>query len=438
MSSSPVSVFLAGADMPGVVSRLMFPAFNDPARFQIVSMAADWGDVQRDVGRYRPDVLVMEAALAPDPEALREYLAQLVGTIAIVILPPAWADRQGQFESIRTSVRGVFLGPANWAAVASATHTAGVTERTRQATASPSASLYQQSSGPRVGGQVVVGTRVIAFTSFTGGTGKSSIAEALGVELARNHVRTLLCSFNSPPAAAGHFNLRLQPNASEWLNRPNPEGFQAAIQRVRGLDDLEILMAPNDHHALNQIAAGRPPEAADSIRSLVFSAYSFNYGAILLDLPPFADSMWALQPILAANVAVIVCRPTRQDQLGAIRAYKLLTEQLAQQIRIPPEAIYGVMNFASPKDNLSERDFQAAIVDTIGSFPPILSTFPYVPELPGVQNFGNSPIFESACEGFARAARSLAGKLIGAGLANSSKSERSESKGFFGIQFKLK
>lgn len=438
MSSSPVSVFLAGADMPGVESRLMFPAYNDPARFQIVSMAADWGDVQRDVGRYRPDVLVLEAALAPDPEALREYLAQLVSTIAIVVLPPAWADRQGQFESIRTSVRGVFLGPANWAAVASATHTAGVTERTRQATTSPSAALYQQSSGPRVSGQVVVGTRVIAFTSFTGGTGKSSIAEALGVELARNHVRTLLCSFNSPPAAAGHFNLRLQPNASEWLNRPNPEGFQAAIQRVRGLDDLEILMAPNDHHALNQIAAGRPPEAADSIRSLVFSAYSFNYGAILLDLPPFADSMWALQPILAANVAVIVCRPTRQDQLGAIRAYKLLTEQLAQQIRVPAEAIYGVMNFASPKDNLSERDFQAAIVDTIGSFPPILSTFPYVPELPGVQNFGNSPIFESTCDGFARAARSLAGKLIGAGLAGSGKGERSGSKGFFGIQFKLK
>ena len=120
MSSNAISVFLAGPDMPGVVSRLMFPAFNDPARFQILSMAADWGDVQRDLARYRPDVLVMDAALAPDPDSLRDYLTQMVGTIAIVVLPPTWANLQGQFESIRTSVRGVFIGPANWAAVANA------------------------------------------------------------------------------------------------------------------------------------------------------------------------------------------------------------------------------------------------------------------------------------------------------------------------------
>jgi MinD-like ATPase involved in chromosome partitioning or flagellar assembly len=435
MSNNAVSVFLAGPDMPGVVSRLMFPAFNDPARFQILSMTADWGDVQRDVVRYRPDVLVLDAALAPDPEKLRDYLTQLVGTIVMVVLPPAWAERQGQFESIRTSVRGVFIGPANWAAVANATHTAAVTERTRSASASPVAAMYQQSAAPRVGGQVVVGTRVIAFTSFAGGTGKSSIAEAMSAELARNHVRTLLCSFNSPPAAAGHLSLRLQPNVSEWLNRPTPEGFQASLQRPKGLDDLDILLAPSDYHTLATSSA-KPMEDPASIRSLVFAAYAFNYGAILLDLPPFADSMWALQPMLAANVAVIVCRPTRHDQIAAIRAYKMMTEQLAAQIRVPPEAIFAAMNFASPKDNMSERDFQAAIVDMIGAFPPILATFPYTPELPGAQNFGGSPIFEASCEGFARSARSLAGKLIGGGLAASSGNGRDE-KGFFGIKFKV-
>ena len=438
MTGTAASVFLAGADMPSMVSRLMFPAFNDRARFQILSMTAEWSDVQRDVVRYRPDVLVLDAAIAPDPDSLREYLTQLVGTIAVVVLPPAWADRLGQFESIRTTVRGVFIGPPSWAAVASATHTAVLTERTRTVAASPTAGLYRESSAPRVAGQVVVGTRVIAFTSFTGGTGKSSIAEALGVELARNHVRTLLCSFNSPPAAAGHFNLRLQPNASEWLNRPTTEGFQASIQHIKGLDDLDILMAPNDPHLLNQIAGSRPPEDPASIRSLVFSAYSFNYGAILLDLPPFADSMWALQPLLAANVAVIVCRPTRHDQVGAIRAYKLMTEQLAQQIRVPPEAIFAVMNFASAKDTLSERDFQTAIAEIIGNFPPILATFPYIPELPGTQNFGSSPIFESSCEGFARAARSLAGKLIGGGLTGMNNENGKGSKSFLGLRIKFK
>lgn len=436
--SGPVSVFLAGMDMAGTVLRLMFPAFNDPARFQVLSMAADWNDLQRDVARYRPEALVLEAALAPSPEVLVDYLKGLSGLVVLVILPPAWAGLKGQVEAVQTVVRGVFMAPPSWPAVAASAFSYGQTERTRSAEASPVSAAYQAAGAPRVGGQVVIGTRTIAFTSFTGGTGKSSIAEAMAVELARNHIRTLLCSFNSPPAAAGHFSLRLQPNASEWLNRPTVEGFQAALQRVKGLDDLDILMAPSDPHTLNTLAAERPPEDPGSLRSLVFAAYSGNYGAILLDLPACADSMWTLQPLLAANVAVIVCRPTRHDQLGAIRAYKLMTEQLAQQIRVPPDAVFAAMNFASPRDNLSERDFQASIVESIGTFPPILATFAYTPELPAVQNLGNSPVFEASCDAFARAARSLTGKLIG-GAVQAAASEKRAGRGFnlFGIQVKL-
>ncbi len=436
MSSQPVGVFLAAPDMAGVVTRLMFPSFQDGARFRVASMAADWDDVQRDVARYRPDVLVLDAMIAPDPETLKAFLAQLVNTAAIVVLPPAWANYQGQFEGIQTSVRGVFIGPPNWAAVANTAYTAVMTERTRMSNAAPAAANYQSAAAPRVGGQTVVGTRVIAFMSHNGGTGKSSIAEAMAVELGRNHVRTLLCSFNSPPAAAGHFKLSIAPNATEWLNRPSVDGFQASLQRARGLDDLDVLMAPSDHYVQHDIAASRQPDAPDSIKSLVLAAYSFNYGAILLDLPPFADSPWTLYPLLAANVAVIVCRPTRHDQIGAIRSHKLITEQFASQIRVPPEAIFMVMNFTSSTGNMSERDFHAAIADQVGGmFPPILTSFPYTPGVPNAQNLGSSPIFESSCDEFARSTRSLVGKLIGGSVAVENNGKK---KGLFGISLKMK
>jgi MinD-like ATPase involved in chromosome partitioning or flagellar assembly len=413
MSTPPVSVYLAGPDMAGNVMPIMFPAFNnDSGRFRVLSMAAEWSDLLRDVPRYRPEVVIVDALLAPDQDALRSALMALpAGTVAILVLPPlpGWADRRGQFEAIQTTVRGVFVGPANWAAIANGAYTAVVTERTRATTASPAAALYAPpaAAGARPGG-LVVGTRTIAFTSFAGGAGRSSIAEGMAVELARNHVKSLLCSFNSPPAVVGHFrDLAFEPSAQAWFSRPTPEGFQAALQRLPGLDNLDILLAPNEPGLL-QDAAARP----EGLQNLIFSAYSFNYGAILLDLPPFADSNWAIQPILSANVAVIVCRPTVHDQFAAIRGYRLFTEVLVEQHRIPAESMFAVLNFVSPDGNMSEGDFHGGVVDRTKRFPPLLAAIPYAGKLTALQNQGDSPMLKAGAEGFAEAVRSLTGKLV--------------------------
>ncbi len=443
MSTQPVSVFLAGPDMAGAVLRTMYPAFSaDTARFQVLSLSDNWSNMQTNVAQYRPDALVIDATIAPDPDSLRNYLATLAGTVAIVVLPPApgWADRKGQFEALQNSVRAVFIGPPNWAAIANATHSAVVTERTRTSAAAPMTAMYQAQTAVGVrGAPVVMGTRTIAFTSFAGGTGKSTIAETIAVELARNHVRTLLCSFNSPPAAVGHLGLRFNPNAVEWFNRPTPDGFQASLQKVKGLDDLDVLLAPEDPEALMR-AASRSPEDAASIQQLVFAAYSFNYGAILLDLPPFADSMWAVQPILSSNMAVLVSRPTVHDQFAAIRAFKLFTEQMAAKHRVPLESIFAVLNFDSPDDNLSARDFQAGAAGITGRFPPILAAFPYVSKLPSVQNRGDSPALAPECDAFARAARDLAAKLVGGTplLAGGNGHGEKGLLGKFGINIKVK
>jgi len=440
VSAQPVSVYLAAPDMAGHLMPLVFPVFNnDPGRFRVLSMTAEWSDMLRDVPRYRPEAVVLDAQLAPDQDALRTALTTLpAGTVAVVVLPPlpGWADRKGQFEAIQTTVRGVFVGPVSWAAVANAVYTAAVTERARANTASPAAALYKADAAAGGGrpGNLVVGTRTIAFTSFAGGTGRSSICEALGVELARNHVKTLLCSFNSPPAAVGHFRgLTFEPNAQTWFSRPDSAGFQASLQRLPGLDNLDILLAPNNAAQFGT-AANRPLNAADGVQQLIFSAYSFNYGAILLDLPPFADTNWAIQALLSANVAVIVCRPTVHDQFAAIRAYRLFGEEVVAKHRIPAEAMFAVMNFVSPDGNLSEQDFHSGVAKALensGGFVPLLASIPYASRLPALQNHGDSPMLKAGAEQFAEAIRSLAGKLV-QGVPISGQANGADRRGWLG------
>ena len=145
-SAPPATIFLAAPDMPGTILRLMYPAYQDNVRFQVVSMGNRWEDVVTQVGSIRPEILVMEATLAPDPESLRAYLSQLVGTIVILVLPNVWLQFKGAFENLQ-SVRGVYLAPVNWAEIAKATYSAVVTERTRFAAVSPATALYQSLTG---------------------------------------------------------------------------------------------------------------------------------------------------------------------------------------------------------------------------------------------------------------------------------------------------
>src|SRR5687767_14100113 len=104
--SGPATLFLGGPDMGSYILPQMFPAYKDDARFRVVSLAAEWEDIKRQVTQYRPEVLVIEASVASGPDELKDFLNQMVGTVAVVILPPAWAKFQGMYQGVQTTVRG--------------------------------------------------------------------------------------------------------------------------------------------------------------------------------------------------------------------------------------------------------------------------------------------------------------------------------------------
>ncbi len=439
-SNEALSILLAGPNMKSMLDYVYPPFKSDPARFNVLTLCEKWGEFEGDVASYKPEVVVLEAAIAPEPLALRDVLARFpAGTLAIVVLPstPGWPERRGAIEDVRTTVRGVFIAPVNWSQIAAQAYTAGITERTRKFETAPAGAAHETPGMGNLPSSAVVGTRIVAATSFAGGTGKSTILEAIAVELARNHVKTLLCSFNSPPAVVGHMGLKFGPNAVEWFNRPTTDGFRAALQSPKGHAGLDVLLAPEDPEAL-ATAADRPTENPLSIRNLIHAATSFNYGVILLDLPPFADSMWAVQGVLSANMALLVSRPTVHDQFAALRAYRLFTQRLAAQHRVPLESIFAVINFTSPDDNMSPSDFVGGLARAAGGFPPILASFPYVAQLPAVQNRGMSPMLAPETAPFANAANSLASKLIGGSVIPIATNGKQPEKGFLGIRIKIK
>lgn len=438
----PIAIYLASPNM----SRLMaaaYPAFHgDPAKFRVISFCDRWDNFLPDMNLYRPDVVVIEAEIAPDPQTLRDALQKLPrATQALVVLPaaPGWLEAQGMFEAVLTSVRGVFVAPVSWAQVAAAAYTAGITERTRQQEITPAGPVQTQAEA--WGGRspnAVLGTRVIAALSGPGGTGRSTIMETLAYLFAMNHIRTLLVSLNSPPAVVGHLGLKFHPNASEWFNRPNPDGFRAALQHPKALENLDVLVAPEDPEAL-ATAAQRPVEDPTSIRNLILAAHSLNYGVVLLDLPAFVESMWAAQAVLAANVVLLVCRPSVHDQFAAVRTYQLLTARLAKHHCLPSESLFAVLNMKAPEDNMSARDFSDGIQGFAHGFPPVLAAFPYVAKLTAVQNRAQPIALAPETEAFTSVARTLATKLVGGSVMEPQDVKRPDrGLSLFGIKFKLK
>src|SRR5512136_3348240 len=238
VTNPKVTVLLAGSGNDEVFRQMQAPFLAD-ARFSISSIATQWTIFEQNLAQMRPALVVLHVDITPGTEALIQRLAemQLWQGVAILVLPQPLRDLRGTYEK-SSVVRGVYVAPVNWGEIAQAGFAAAMNERARLAAAAPLQQAYLSRAAT-----AIVGTRVIAFLSATGGTGRSTIAESLAYELKlRMNVRSLLMSFDLPPAAAPHLKLRYVPNAMEYFTRPG-DGFASAIQIREGLD---VLLAPEN------------------------------------------------------------------------------------------------------------------------------------------------------------------------------------------------
>jgi len=428
-STAQVSVILAAPVLDTILQQ-MYPVFNaDQGRFRVASIAANWQDLERNVRNMKADVVLVEADIANSPQQLAQFLATIPG-VAIVILPPGWAQAEGTLRAV-DRVRELFIGPhVNYGEIAQKVYSAAITERALHQSAAPMEGMYGMGG---VSSTQVVGLKVYAFYASKGGTGKTTLAANFAYELNRVGVRTLLMGFDSPDDVGVQLKLKRAPNSMNYYRRPGPEGFQASIQSK---DDLHVILSPNDFVLASQVAQNQHP---GTIQSLIQTAWTSGYGAIVMDLPP-TEEAWAIAPLLLANTLILVALPGYTDQVKTVQTIKLLTETLAGQHRIPKENIFIVLNqFNRETDNLLPDAFHQGAASFLGGwFPPVLTTIPFSPRVRPLQNEGKMPIvFDDAFGGGVRSLISAFYPNLSGGTANAVKQAAGKGLSLFGLKLKV-
>ena len=139
--------------------------------------------------------------------------------------------------------------------------------------------------------------------------------------------------------------------------------------------------------------ANHPPSAAEKspIHSLVMASWTRNYAAVLLDLPA-GEGSWTLQPLVAANTALIVTRTTLADLAATRHLLVLLLERMRGEHRIPQESIFLVLNQVGEQSSITPRGFYEELTASYGWAPPVLAVLPYDPGIPRAQDAQKSPI----------------------------------------------
>ncbi len=427
-TQAKVLTMLAGAGAEMVYYQ-MLPAFQADARFSVTAVAAGWPDFEKNLEQLKPQLLVVQGDLAPHPDQLSAALArlQLWHGVALVLLQEAHREFRGVLEKIGP-VRAVFILPVNWGEVVQAGYSAATTERARTAAQAP----LQSALGLR-SAAAVTGTRVVAFLSGSGGAGRSTLAENTAYELAvRLQVRTLLLSAGLPPAAPMNLGLKYSPNAGEFFARPT-DGFASAIQRKESLD---VICAPENSveyaRAAEQPASGKA--TGSLIADLVMAGWTQNYAAVLLDLPG-GEGPWMLHPLLAANTAVLLARPTLADLAATRHLLVLLLEQLRGEHRIPQESIFLVLNQVGERSRLTPGLFHQELAQSYGWAPPVLAVIPHDPAVTAAQD-DRQPVV-TRVESFARGVRGLIAGLF-PGLDSSRPGQSRPGRGLLGGLLRLK
>ncbi len=369
---------------------MLTPFTKDP-RFYVCAQASTWDELLKKIQSTTPDLVMLQAAIAPGPEEILQAMALLSGKgIGIVILPVAYGRVKGMLESKGlATIAGVYVEPIVWSEMTEIAYSAVMTLRARTIAAAPAqygapALGALQASGPTV----AAGTKRIAVVSNAGGVGRSTLSEALAYELAnRLAVKTLLLSLGMPAAAVPHFRgkLRFPSNIGDYFRRPAAATLQNVMQHV---EQLDVLIAPPDSAEYEQ-ASQADPRAAGSIYSMLQDAEG-QHAAVVMDLPP-SETQWMTHPLLFANTILVVSRLQTDDLIATVHTLNVLLNAL----RKPREGIWLVFNQVSDRSALTPRTFQEEIAGELNWAPPMMAAVESDPAILQAQEQGVAPTLRS-------------------------------------------
>ena len=275
-TETPVSVLLVGE----VGQRLLTwqQSVTMDARFRMAALANDPSDLQAKLS-YSPEVVILDAMIFKGPQMLLQALTSITGAAYVIL--PAWANTSDDPEvkelpgKLKTlpSVKQIFIGDAPISDLLQRAY--GDALALRKTIAAPMSWATRNQ-----GMASVSGLRVIAVWNRVGGVGKTTIAAALALAVARRGLRSLLVGLDAPDVMPLHLSLKSEPNILGWFAIPTDTGIRNSLQQVGNLDVLagfpDILAEKT----------GLEAEEKNSIASLVTTAAYGGYAAIILDAPP--------------------------------------------------------------------------------------------------------------------------------------------------------
>jgi cellulose biosynthesis protein BcsQ len=406
-----ILIGVAGPDMD-VLQREFGAALLEDDHFTITLLAKGMENLTRGLGEGEPQILIVYADIASSPDELARVLGNLRRSLAVVLLPVNWATTQGLFERLGP-VKKVYLLPVIPRDIL---REAESLVRTAQAIGS-STSPLQALGGGAVSQTAAVGTRILSFVSAEGGTGRTTLAENLAYELGvRRSINTLLGSFDWPATVPLHFKMNVAPSAAEFFARPGRSGFEDSLQKYKGDEVLQVLLAPQDMLAYSQAerrsesalqAGAKPQDVATSIHSLLLAAYSRMCAAVILDLPPaMPNSVWTWHSLAVSNTVLIVARPTLDGLKTVGTMTQVLTQMLATEHQIQRNSIFVVLNQRTSRSAFTPGAFSKEVSAAFGWCPPVLATFDFQEEIRAAQD-NQRPAVET-CEGFSKGIIALA------------------------------
>ena len=403
-----VSVMLAGAGHEVVFYQMQPPLLED-ARFMVAGHATQWSMFEPNLANLQPALVIVQTDIAPDQETLIRTLSRISAWngVAIVVLPMQLASYKGSYEKIG-SVRGVFVAPVDWIAVAQAAYGAANTARASLSQTAPMQQAVSSIGMGRTANAFITGTKRIAVISHSGGSGCSTIAENLAYDLAvRLSIKTLLVSMGLPPAAGAHLKLRYQPNLTEYFDHPGKASFQAAIQRCETLD---VLLAPDSSVEYARILEHSEQGTGEgTINGMLIDSEDGRYAAIVMDVPSCED-LWMGHALVFANSALIVARPTLADLAAVRHTLVMMQSSLRSEKRLAKESIYLVLNQFSDRAGFTPRSFQDELSTLLGWAPPIAAVIPFEYGVTQAQDAGIAPVTRG--DGFTKGIRALVSTLF--------------------------
>ena len=404
VDSSDEAIIMLLAGPPSRVNA-WFTSLQMDSRFRVNTFSTDPEDLKNKMG-YNPEAILLDSAIFSGPENLTNFLTKTKSAVYVLLPREAGDDARKAVQDL-PSVRGVYIDDLNLAQESNRIFAEVVALRNQAPAFTKDLKGYRTE---RIAG----GLRVITVWSRTGGSGKSTIAAALGLESARRGIKTLLVGLGVPDISLPTFlNLKTTPNLFGWLANPTFEG--GIKPNVQSVGNLDVLVGLQDG-----IKEGRlvmPPEDPSSINQLVINATFGGYSVVILDTPV---SGAYINAISASNTMVMVSTPMLDQAIVSAEAYRMALKRMNDMHRIGVGNMFVVLNRFRPGLLNSNEWHEAADAYTqtmgIGHFPPVAEVIPEVPEVALSANAGRSML--SAGENFAEPIRRLADVLYGGGVSS--------------------